>query len=152
MTDGRWQLIAHHHTGRLRHHGHTSYAGLAFMLLLVGVLLVSSSVATEAAVPAVNPQSGSIGLTGAVRGPAPTTGATIGSPRDGSRTPTIPVSVTGTCPPGTFVLITKNGAFAGATDCLVSGTYKLDIDLFDGRNVLVISRRCAAEQGAAREV
>jgi len=35
------------------------------------------------------------------------------------------------------VLITKNGAFAGATDCQANGTYKLDIDLFDGQNQLV---------------
>jgi len=137
MKNGLWQLIEHHHSGRLRHHGHTSYSGLLFALLLTGVLLTGSSVATYAAVPAVNPQSGSVGLTGVVRGPAPSQAATITSPANGTRTSTIPLSVSGTCPANTFVLITKNGAFAGATDCLANGTYKLDIDLFDGQNQLV---------------
>jgi len=108
-----------------------------FALLLTGVLLVGSSIATLAAVPPVNPQSGSVGLTGAVRGPAPSQAATIISPANGTRTTTIPLSVSGNCPANTFVLITKNGAFAGATDCSANGTYKLDIDLFDGQNQLV---------------
>lgn len=137
MKNGRWQLIAHHHSGKLRHHAHTSYAGLMFALLLTGLLLVGSSVATEAAVPAVNPQSGSVGLTGTVRGPAPSQAAVITSPQNGTRTSTIPLTVSGICPPNTFVLITKNGSFAGATDCLPNGTFKLEIDLFVGRNQLV---------------
>jgi hypothetical protein len=137
MKDGLWQLIPHHHSGRLRHHGHTSYAGLLFVLLLTGILLTGSSVATLAAVPAVNPQSGSVGLTGVVRGPAPSQAAVIISPANGTRVSTIPLSVSGTCPANTFVLITKNGAFAGATDCLANGTFKLDVDLFDGQNQLV---------------
>ena len=107
------------------------------MLLLLGVLLTSYSLTTEAATPAKNPQTGSVGLTGVVRGPAPSQAATIGKPANGSHTATIPVTVTGTCPANTFVLVTKNGAFAGATDCSATGTYSVDIDLFDGQNQLV---------------
>lgn len=99
--------------------------------------MLGSSLATQAATPAVNPQSGSVGLSGTVRGPAPTTAAVIVSPRTGTRTGTIPITVSGTCPANTFVNITKNGVFGGVTPCDTDGTFSLLIDLFDGSNVLV---------------
>jgi hypothetical protein len=107
------------------------------MLALVAVLLLGTSWSASAADPAVNPQTGSVGLSGTVRGPAPSTSAVIVSPRTGSRTSSIPITVSGTCPTQTFVSITKNGVFAGATPCLDDGTFSLQIDLFEGANVLV---------------
>ena len=136
MKSGFWQLIGHEHTGRVRHHRHTSYAGLAFMIIMTGLLLLSISFTTSAATPAVNPQSGSIGLTGTVRGPAPSVAATITAPHSGSHTTTVPITVSGSCPTSTFVIITKNNAFAGATDCQGDNTYTLQVDLFSGQNVL----------------
>lgn len=130
-------MLKHEHTGKMRAHQHTSYAGLFFALLLVGVLLLGLSWATQAAVPAVNPQSGSVGLTGTVRGPAPTTGAVIVSPRTGAHVTSTPITVSGTCPPNTFVSILKNQVFAGATTCEDDGTFSLLIDLFAGSNELV---------------
>jgi hypothetical protein len=130
-------MLKHEHFGRLRAHRHTSYAVLVFVLLVAGVLLVGMSLAAEAAPPAVNPQSGSVGLTGTVRGPAPSTAATILLPRNGSRTSSIPITVSGTCPAGTFVTIDKNGAFGGDTTCQDDGTFSLLVDLFDGANTLV---------------
>lgn len=132
-------MLAHKHTGKLRKHRHTSYAGLAFALVVVGVLLLGVSFSAEAAPPAVNPQSGSVGLTGTVRGPAPTTSATILTPRSGSRTSSIPITVSGTCPANTFVSVKKNNVFAGAVTCQDDGTYSLLVDLFDGQNTLVSS-------------
>lgn len=137
MKAGILQLADHEHSGKLRPHRHTSYAGLMFMLVLVGVLLLASSWAASAATPAVNPQPGSIGLSGTVRGPAPSTSATIGSPSNGSHTTTIPITVAGTCPINTFVSVTKNGVFGGVTTCQDDGTYSLQVDLFDGANTLV---------------
>ncbi len=137
MKAGFWQLIGREHTGRIRHHRHTSYASLAFMLMVTGLLLASVSLSASAATPAVNPQSGSVGLTGTVRGPAPTQAATIASPRNGQHTSSIPVTVIGTCPANTFVIITKNNTFAGATDCQSDSNYTLQVDLFDGQNSLV---------------
>jgi hypothetical protein len=95
------------------------------------------SFAAEAAPPAVNPQSGSVGLSGTVRGPAPSTAASILTPANGSSTSSIPITVSGTCPAGTFVSIKKNGVFAGAVSCQDDGTYNLLVDLFDGANSLV---------------
>jgi hypothetical protein len=130
-------MLQHIHTGKLRPHRHTSYAGLFFVLLVAGVLLLGMSMAALAAPPAVNPQSGSVGLSGRVRGPAPSTAAVILSPRNGSHTTTVPITVSGTCPANTFVNLQKNSVFAGATTCQDDGTFSLLVDLFDGANSLV---------------
>jgi PKD domain/Glucodextranase, domain B len=137
MKAGSLQLISHDHSGRLRHHRHTSYPGLVFLLLLSGLLLAGVSWSASAATPAVNPQSGSVGLQGVVRGPAPSQAATITSPRNGQHTSSIPITVSGVCPAGTFVSITKNDVFGGATTCQDDGTFTLQIDLFDGQNSLI---------------
>lgn len=130
-------MLKHKYTGTLQPHRHTSYAGLFFVLLLAGVLLLGLSLGASAATPAVNPQSGSVGLNGTVRGPAPSTAATILSPKSGSSTSTIPVTVSGVCPANTFVSIEKNGVFAGATTCDADGQFSLLVDLFDGVNTLI---------------
>lgn len=130
-------MLKHEHFGKIRPHRHTSYAGLFFVLVTAGVVLLGMSWAAQAAVPAVNPQSGSVGLSGTVPGPPPTTAAVILSPRSGTHTTTIPVTVSGTCPTATIVQITKNNAFAGATPCQDDGTFSLLVDLFDGSNTLV---------------
>lgn len=90
-----------------------------------------------AAPPAVNPQSGSVGLTGTINGPPPSTAANILTPANGSSTSTIPVTVSGACTANDFVSVTDNGAFIGATQCSANGTYSLLVDLFDGNNALV---------------
>ncbi len=130
-------MLGHEHSGRLRPHTHTTYAALTFMLLLVGVLLVGLSWAAEAAPPAVNPQSGSIGLSGTVPGKPPSSAATILTPSDGTHTSTIPLTVSGTCPAGDFVDIEKNNVFAGAAECGDNGTFSVQVDLFSGINTLV---------------
>src|SRR5580700_2236124 len=116
-------LIHKKHTLKLRPHQHTSYASLFFMLLVAGFLLVGVSWSAMAAPPAVNPQSGSIGLTGTVPGPPPSVAAVILSPSNGTTTNTIPITVSGTCPSGTFVSVQDNNAFAGAVTCQDDGTF-----------------------------
>jgi hypothetical protein len=130
-------MLQHNHFGKIRPHRHTSYAGLFFVLLVSGVLLLGMSWAASAAPPAVNPQSGSVGLSGVVRGPAPKTAAVLLTPRNGTHTTTIPITVSGTCPSNTFVNVLKNGVFAGATTCQEDGTFSMLVDLFDGDNTLV---------------
>jgi hypothetical protein len=125
------------HTGRLATHRHTSYASLLFLALVAFAILLCLSVTALAAPPAVNPQSGSVGLTGVVRGPAPSTAAVILAPRGGSRTTTSPITVSGTCPARDFVSITKNNLFAGVVQCQDDGSFSLLVDLFGGSNALV---------------
>ncbi len=137
MKAGPLQLVPHEHSGKIRAHAHTSYAGLMFVLLIVMVLLLGTSWAAQAAVPAVNPQTGSVGLSGTVRGPAPSTAAVIVTPQSGSHTSASPVTVSGTCTPGTFVSVEKNQIFGGVVTCRDDGTFTLLVDLFDGSNTLV---------------
>jgi uncharacterized membrane protein len=68
-------MLKHEHSGKLRPHHHTSYASLVFLLIVAMVLVLGLSWTASAATPAVNPQSGAVGLTGVVRGAAPTTAA-----------------------------------------------------------------------------
>ncbi len=137
MKAGLLQLVAHEHSGKMRPHAHTSYASLVFLLILSGIVLLASSLAVQAAPPAVNPQSGSVGLSGTVPGPPPTTSAVILSPQSGSHVSSSPVTVSGTCPLHTFVSVENNQVFAGVTSCGANGTFSLSIDLFAGANVLV---------------
>jgi hypothetical protein len=128
-------VLAHRrHTGKTLHHGRTSYASLAFILMLCGVLLTSYSTNVSAAVQ--NPQEGSIGLSGAVRGPAPTRAAVIQSPSNGFRLSTSPVTVSGTCPVNTYVSLYRNGVFSGVAVCQGDGTFNLLVELVPGQNQL----------------
>lgn len=112
-------------------------ARLTGLGVLVLLLVMGQGLVVEAATPAVNPQAGSVGLSGKVPGPAPSQAATITSPRSGQQTSSIPITVTGVCPAATLVTIMKNGAFAGVVACNDDGSFSLQIDLFDGRNVLI---------------
>jgi len=101
-------------------------------LILVGLSLISYMPAAQA----VTSQSGSIGLSGTVPGPAPSQAATIEVPHNGQSFSSLPITVSGFCVNSTTVEIYKNNVFAGAVPCQ-SGSYRLQIDLFDGRNDLV---------------
>jgi hypothetical protein len=129
------KLIPSRHSFRLQPHHRTSYGGLALILLIVGVFLLFISEGAHGDV--VNPQSGAIGIAATVPGPAPSQGATILSPSNGSHTSTIPITVSGTCPAGLIISIYSNDIFVGSTICTSAGGYSLQINLFDGQNSLV---------------
>jgi hypothetical protein len=129
-----WLKLSHHsNTGRFSPHDHTSYLPLAILLLVVGFALTIYSV--SAASPP--PQEGSVGLTGTVPGPAPTTAATITKPNDQQHTSTSPINVSGSCPKDTIVEVFKNEIFTGSTACTDSGTFAIDVDLLFGKNEIV---------------
>ena len=137
--------LAHpQHTAKLRPHIHTSYHGLAAILMLTGLLLagVSQNVNAASGLPpelqvAQNPVQGAIGVSATVAGPPPSTGAVIITPRTGSTTSGNPITVNGTCPAGLLVSLYKNDVFAGSTVCTAQGAFTLVADLFDGANTLV---------------
>jgi hypothetical protein len=129
-----WLTLGHHHhSGRLRPHEHTSYFPLAILLFVVGVLLTAFSVT----VASPGPESGSVGLTGTMPGPAPTVAATIQIPKNGQHFSATPITISGTCPKNTLVEIFKNDIFAGSTACSDKGTYSLEVDLLIGQNTVV---------------
>ncbi len=108
-------------------------------LLLATVLACASMVvesASAAAPPPQNPQSGSAGLEGTVQTPPPSTAATITTPTTGQSFTKMPITVAGTCTSDLLVKIFANNVFVGSALC-ISGSYSLQVDLFDGRNDLV---------------
>ena len=114
---------------------------LGIILSYVVILLVLLLVLTSGQLPTVTaanptPQSGSIGLEGTILTAAPSRGATIAVPGNGSVFTTIPITISGLCPSGLLVKIFDNGIFVGSTVCS-NGSYTLQIDLFSGQNVLV---------------
>ena len=134
----RWLKISHHsHSGRLKPHEYTSYGPLMVLLTVVGVLLTFSTVSASGGAAVTGPTAGSIGLTGIMPGPPPTTAATITQPSNGASFTTSPVTVRGTCPKGTLVEIYKNDIFAGSVPCDSTGNYSIDVDLLIGKNDLV---------------
>ena len=100
-------------------------------LLIVGLTSLSPWQALAA-----TSQSGSVGLQGQVPGPPPSQAATIEVPRNGQSFSSLPIIVSGFCVSNTLVEIYKNNVFAGSTPCQ-GGSYRLQIDLFDGRNDLI---------------
>jgi hypothetical protein len=113
----------------------------AHKLILTGLLVVLCSVcvahgAQAAAPQPQNPQSGSIGLEGAVTGSPPTQAASITLPRDGATVTNLPVTITGLCPNGLLVKIFKNNVFSGSVQCN-NGSFSIQIDLFGSTNEIV---------------
>jgi hypothetical protein len=136
MRMNSWLKLSHHkHSGKIRPHEYTSYGPLALLLLAVGLALLGATV--SAATPYDGPESGSIGLSGTMPGPAPTVAATITSPEQNQHFTNTPISVSGTCPKDTLVEIYKNDIFAGSVECASGGTYSFQIDLLIGKNVLI---------------
>lgn len=129
----RFALSHHKHTGRILPHRHTSYFPLFLLLAFVGFML---SVFTVTAAPP-GPESSSIGITGVMPGKPPMTAPTIDTPNNNQRFTTTPITVKGSCPPGTLVEVFKNDIFAGSAFCGDDGKYTFDIDLLFGRNVLI---------------
>lgn len=127
------KLIHSSHSGKIKKHEHTSYALLIFILLVLGIALVASTVYAADHPP---PESSSISLTGTMPGEAPTVAATISSPKDKQRFMTSPITISGTCPEETLVEIFKNNIFAGSSLCTEAGVYSVDIDLLFGNNKL----------------
>lgn len=81
-------------------------------------------------------QSDSVGITGTISAPPPTTPATITFPGNNQSFTEVPVRVSGICPTGLLVKVFKNNVFAGSTEC-TNGSYSIQIDLFTGENDLV---------------
>ncbi len=120
-------LSAHHHSGKVLAHHHTSYASLTFLLLISTVLLGAYSESIRAA-------ESQLSLT--VLGPPPATAPTIDDPTGGLRFSVSTTTVRGQCISGLIVEVYRNTTFAGSTFCDISGHYNLLISLVAGQNDL----------------
>jgi len=105
---------------------------LVGLLLIVGIFMFVS-----AGFARVQAEAGTVSIGVIVPGPAPTIGATIIAPIDGtSVTDKQTIEVTGTCAPGTFVVVQNNNELVGSTVCTDAGIFLLQIQLQTGVNVL----------------
>lgn len=130
------KLLPVHHTGKIRHHKHTSYGSLIAVLLLM--CLVLALVSRSVALAAGDPVTGSNTVYAVVPGPTPTTPPVITNiPQGTTYTTNEPVTVSGTCPNGTLLKIFKNEVLAGVTLCQ-NGRFSIQIDLFLGSNTLIV--------------
>ncbi|HET9174065.1 MAG TPA: PKD domain-containing protein [Candidatus Saccharimonadales bacterium] len=129
-----WLKLSHHkHTARQISHEYTSYVSLALLLVVVGLALVGSTIASASP----GPQSGSVALNGVMPEPPPTKAATIDAPGSSQHFGSTPVTVSGTCPANTLVEIYKNDIFAGSTPCDSNGRYEVKVDLLGGQDILI---------------
>ena len=123
----------HHHTGRLRPHRESSYGLMFFIILCLGVILLSVSFSASADTA---PKNGSFSVTAVVSGPRPSSPAVITTPNNGQVFQANPIDVAGTCPGKSLVKIFTNGIFVGSAICDASGHFKLKSDIVIGKNEL----------------
>lgn len=114
-------------------------------LAFVGVLLSTTQVVLAANTIPDQTGSGSIGLQGTISTAPPKTGPTITSPGNGASFNTLPVTVTGLCPKGLLVKVFANNVFVGSVQC-TTGSYSIQISLFNGQNDLVARAYDALDQ------
>ncbi|MFI5240581.1 MAG: PKD domain-containing protein [Candidatus Saccharimonadia bacterium] len=136
----RIKISYHRYSGRFLPHAHTSYASLAFLIILMAVVLGTTTVGVESynyGDPNPGPFAGSVALTGTVKEPPPTQAAVITNPTNGQSFSATPITVNGTCPTGTIIELFKNNIFAGSTPCQNDATFSLQTDLLYGPNALV---------------
>lgn len=133
---GHKKILPKHHTGRIRHHRHTSYGALLLVLLLALIPLVTAS--RSVALAASDPVTISNEVYAVVSAPTPTTAPAITNIAQGAvYTNNEPLTVSGTCPNETLVKVFKNDVFSGAVFCQ-NGRFSVPIDLFLGSNTLIV--------------
>jgi hypothetical protein len=142
-------FISRHHSGKLVHHRHTSYAGLLFIMMLASIVLMAFTLNAQAFDPddLPPPVQDDVDVHATVTGPAPKTAPTIQTPTSGQTVSSVPISVSGGCPKDTLVKIFKNDIFAGAAFCDANGSYKMSIDLLIGPNALTAQAFNAVDKG-----
>jgi len=127
------KLKHHRHTGRKLHHKHTSYRGLAVVLVLAGVVMVGTALVQHAAASAF-----SVGGTVAIT--PPKVSATITTPVAGATLTSQDELVAGTCPlvtPHVAVVIKMDGNVAGSAMCDDNENFAMPLRFAAGVHTLV---------------
>ena len=101
--------------------------------LLALVIVQPASAVTPIDTP--QPKPGSFGLEATKTQAAPTQGATITTPGNGSSFSTSPVTVNGICPTDLLVQVYNNSVMVGSVMCS-NGSFSLQVSLFAGANEL----------------
>lgn len=135
------RLAAHHHTGKLLPINCTSYAALFFLLCATALTVLFAQHLASA-----DAQTGSIQLTGVVKGQPPDLAPVVSSPINDQHLTQKITLVAGTCLEDTYIEVYRNGMFAGMTVCNTNGQFSVDISLVPGRNILSVRIRDALGQ------
>jgi hypothetical protein len=123
----------HHHFGRLRPHGETSYALLLGVLVSTALVVLGASLSS---VTAATEGSGQYTVNGVVPAARPTTAPVITSPSNGQTFATNPITVEGTCPDKAFVKVFSNQVMIGSVICGANRRFSLQVHLVVGQNQL----------------
>jgi hypothetical protein len=123
----------------------TIWSRLVVSALCALLLVAGSADVARAAIPPPGPQDGTAGLQGTVKTPPPTTAPTIAVPTSGQTFTNMPITVSGTCTTDLLIKIFANNVFVGSALC-TSGSYSLQVTLFEGRNDLVARQFDALDQ------
>jgi hypothetical protein len=102
-----------------------------FMLLVIGVVLLTTSARTKADVLI------SVNINAAVPTEVISSPATITSPTNNQLVTNSPIEVSGGCQQDTYVELYRNGQFSGSAVCPVNLNYTIQTDLSPGVNDLV---------------
>ena len=122
---------------------HISKSLVGVVFLVASLMITSDSQLVLAANPPAG--SGSIGLEGTIGAPAPTQAATVVTPSNGATFTNTPITVSGLCVTGLLIKVFSNNVFVGSVQC-VGGSYSLQVDLFSGRNDIVVRVYDALDQ------
>ena len=126
-------LQHHRHTGRLLHHKHTSYRGLAVVLGLSTAFIIGLTSLARAT-------ADSLYVYARIPAPVPTTAPVITDPNSNRTTSKAPLTVSGVCPvidPKVIIVILDNGSEAGSGACDANNNFQISITLQPGANLLV---------------
>lgn len=125
------KLQDHKHTAKKIEHVHTSYRGLALVMLIFGVALffVQRTVSADSYV-----------VSAKVAAPIPTIAAEITSPTQQSTTESANIVISGICPiitPAIIVELYNNNELIGSAGCSASGEFSGTFSLVVGTNNLI---------------
>lgn len=118
------------HTGKKLAHKHTSYHGLIFLLILLGVILIFGN----ASIRALN-----VDVTAYLPNDPPSEAAIINNPVAGANLNQNPIIISGTCQhssPSYHVKVFSNNVIVGTSLC-VNGSFSIGASLLLGNNNLV---------------
>lgn len=122
------KLAPHSHSGRRLARQHTSFAALAMVMLVAGVLLLGYGTAARS--------STDLSVTAAIAVPLPTGAPRITSPVDGARVSNAVVTVVGTCDPGLVVKLLVADRQTAAGLCAVTGKFSVKVTLAPGLSAI----------------
>lgn len=107
------------------------------LLALFALMMGGAKASAITALPIPEPIPGSYGIAATKLQAAPTQGASISTPGNGSSFSTSPITVNGICPDGLLVQVYNNSVLVGAVPCN-NGSFSLQVSLFAGTNELSV--------------